>query len=111
ERDDLRPGGLATYRCGLPGELAFRVETEYLVVEPERLVVHTETVHSDGRPLATGVLTWQFEERSDGDGTADTMSTLALTNQITSFVGGDMIEGSRNGHGIALAQLAALLAG
>src|SRR5699024_5869951 len=102
ERDDLRTGGLATYRCGPPGRLSFRVETEYLVVEPEHLVVHTETVHEGDHPLATGLLAWEFRQQSGG-------SAVAITHQIASFTGQGMIDGSRNGHGIALAQLAALL--
>ena len=53
ERDDLRSGGSAMHRCGDPAELQFHVATDYLVVVPSTLVVHTETVRLGEQLLST----------------------------------------------------------
>ncbi|GAA1139592.1 SRPBCC domain-containing protein [Nesterenkonia lutea] len=101
-RDQLTRGGLTEYRCGTPGELQYHVRGEYLVVEPESLVVHTETVTTGDELLSSSLVTWEFRENLDG-------SLVSITNQVTSFVGQEMIDGTRNGHSIALNQLATLL--
>lgn len=100
--DDISPGGTAEYRCGTPGELQFAVRAEYLVVEAEHLVVHTETVRMKDQVLASGVVSWAFTDQDDG-------VLVSVTNQVTSFVGEAMLDGTRNGHAVALEQLAELL--
>ncbi|WP_375002778.1 SRPBCC domain-containing protein [Aeromicrobium sp. CTD01-1L150] len=101
--DDFTPGGRGRYRCGSPGVLEFQGEIEYVQIEPERLVVHTDTVRTDDGLLATALLTWRFEDLG-----AD-VTRVEVVDQVVSFVGPGMIEGHRNGHRIALAQLAGLL--
>lgn len=102
DRDDFQVGGRAGYRCGPPGDLRFQVSTEYLVIEEHALVIHTESVRSGGRLLAAGVIAWQFSTASHG-------SAVAISHHLTSTVGQEMIDGSRNGHTIALNQLASLV--
>jgi len=102
ERDDLRRGGSARHRCGAPGELQFRVETEYLVVVPSEMVVHTEATWLDDQLLSTALISWTFTELTDG-------ASVEITAQVVSLVGQDMLDGTRNGHTIALDQLAAML--
>lgn len=100
--DDFRPGGRATYRCGTPGVLEFYADIAYLVIEPRELLVYTETVRRGKQLLATGTVSWEFID----EGTA---VRAVVTNQVTSYVGQDMVEGNRNGHTIALRQLATML--
>lgn len=102
DHDDFRPQGRARYRCGAPGKLEFRGEIEYVQVLPAELIVHTDTVWVDDTLLSTALLTWSFT--ADGNAT-----TVAITDQVISFVGPDMIEGHRNGHRQALAQLDRIL--
>lgn len=101
--DDFRSGGRAIYRCGTPEELQFHAEVAYLLVESPNLIVHTETVRTGNQLLATGLVSWEFHEEAEG-------TRLVVTNQVTSYVGQDMIEGNRNGHTIALDQLVLMLA-
>lgn len=96
--DDFRTGGSARYRCGTPGELQFSAATDYVRVEEFSHVVHTDTVWLGGDLLATGLITWTFSEVPEG-------TCVSIVDQVVSFVGVDMIEGSRNGHRIALEQL------
>lgn len=102
DADDLRSGGAARYRCGTPGELEFAGSIDYLHIAPEAAVVHTEIMRSGPELLSAGLLTWSF-------GAADPGTELSVTVQVTSFVGEGMLEGTRNGHRIALDQLAAFL--
>ena len=43
-KDDFRPGGRASYRCGPSGDLNVAGEIEYIQIIPHELVVHTDTV-------------------------------------------------------------------
>lgn len=60
-------------------------------IVPESLIVHTDTVVLGDSILAVAVLTWEFE-------VCDEMTQIRLTDQVTSFVGPDIIDGHRNGH-------------
>lgn len=104
DSDDLRSGGSSRYRCGSPGQLEFVGEIEYVQVAPSRSVVHTETMRTGGELLSTGLLTWTFTEVPEG-------TEVCVTAQVASFVGPGMLEGTRNGHRIALEQLDSLLRG
>lgn len=102
DSDDLRSGGSARYRCGTPGELEFAGTIEYLHVAPEVALVHTETMRSGSDLLSAALVTWSFVATEAG-------TDLTLTVQVTSFVGEGMLEGTRNGHRIALNQLDSFL--
>lgn len=104
DRDDFRTGGSAEYRCGSPEALEFSAAIDYIHVEEEEFAVHTDTVWHGNELLATGMITWSFADVPAG-------TSVTIVNQVVSFVGGDMIDGSRNGHRIALEQLGAFLTG
>lgn len=104
DRDDFRTGGRAEYRCGSPEALEFSAAIDYVRVEEETFAVHTDTVWRGGELLATGLITWSFTDVPAG-------TLVTIVNQVVSFVGADMVEGSRNGHRIALEQLGVFLAG
>ena len=98
DHDDLRPGGAGSYRCGPPGSLDISGELAYLVVEPEQLLVHTDTIRSGDDVLATALLTWTFSEEGG-------LTRVEIVDQVVSFVGPGIIDGHRNGHRLALEQL------
>lgn len=104
DHDDLRTGGSSQSRCGAPGRLEFRAAGDYIRVEPECFVVHTDTVWSGDVVLATALVTWRFEAAGE-------TTRVEITDQVVSFVGEDMIEGHRNGHTIVLGQLQTFLDG
>lgn len=102
DRDDFRTGGEAAYRCGDPGLLQYSVEVNYAAVDPRGVLVYTETVWSGDDLLATALVSWELTLVGDA-------TVVAVTDQVTSFVGPGMVEGHRNGHRKALKQLAELL--
>lgn len=104
DHDDFRTGGAARYRCGAPELLEFSAAMSYVRVEEGSYVVHTDTVWSGGDLLGTALITWTFSDVPAG-------TSVSIVDQVVSFVGPDMIEGSRNGHRIVLEQLGALLGG
>lgn len=104
DHDDFRTGGSARYRCGSPERLEFSAAMSYIRVEAESYVVHTDTVWSGEEVLGTAMITWTFSDVPAG-------TCVSIVDQVVSFVGQDMIEGSRNGHRIVLEQLGAFLAG
>lgn len=95
---DFRVGGRDRYRCGPPETLEFHGVADYVQVVPQSLIVHTDTVSAGDQMLACALLSWQFD--ADGETTL-----VRLTDQVTSFVGTGMVDGHRNGHAKALAQL------
>jgi len=103
DQSDFREGGHDRHRCGPPETLDFHAETEYTRIVPNELVVYTETVKNEGQPLATGLVTWEFEPDDEG-------TLVTVTSQAVSFVGSGMIDGTRNGHTKALEQLSRHLA-
>ena len=104
DSDDFRTGGSARYRCGTPGELQFSAAIDYVHIEEQAYVVHTDTVWHGPDLLGTALITWTFSDVPAG-------TRVSIVDQVVSFVGMDMVEGSRNGHRIALEQLGTFLAG
>lgn len=98
DESDFREGGRDVYRCGPPRALDFHGVVNYMQIVPGSLIVHTDTVVVKDQLLAIALLTWQFE-------THGATTQVRLTDQVTSFVGSDMIAGQRNGHTKALEQL------
>lgn len=98
EESNFQIGGRDVYRCGPPKTLDFHGVLDYIHIVPQSLIVHTDTVTVQDQILATALLTWEFEDRGSA-------TLVRLTDQVTSFVGDDMIEGHRNGHAKALNQL------
>lgn len=100
---DFRVGGHDGFRCGLKGNLVFSGTTRYEYIVDGSLIVFTESVTMNGDPRAVSLVAWHVT--ADGDG-----SRLTITDQVTSFVGPDEIEGQRAGYTGILDQLARFLA-
>lgn len=99
---DFREQGRDRYRCGPPENLSFQVAVEYIKIVPDALIVYAETVRTEGQPLATSLLTWEFKPEQGA-------TLVKVTNQLVSFVGQGMIDGNRSGHIKALKQLSDFL--
>jgi uncharacterized protein YndB with AHSA1/START domain len=101
---DFREGGRDTFRCGPKNDPKFHGRTSYLLIVPNRLVVSSETIETDGQNLAVSLNTLEIEP--DGD-----RSVLKLTVQIASFVGPSIIAGYEAGNQSALENLSRHLKG
>jgi uncharacterized protein YndB with AHSA1/START domain len=101
---DFRVGGKDVFRCGPKGDPKFRGETRYLHIVPNVRVVSSETLDTDGQPLAVSLTTLDFDSTEGA-------TKVTVTVQIVSFVGPDMIRGYESGNRSALENLAQHLAG
>ncbi len=98
DRSNFGVGGRDEYRCGPPETLEFHCVVDYVQIAPESLIVHTDTVATEGQTLAVALVTWELDDNGGS-------TLIRLTDQVTSFVGAGMIDGHRNGHTKALSQL------
>jgi uncharacterized protein YndB with AHSA1/START domain len=98
DQTDFRPGGRDVFRCGPLDEIKFRGETWYHVIVPNKLVIFTEAVDSNGQRLGVSLNTLEFEATGES-------TTLKLTVQVVSLAGPGMIEGYESGNKSALENL------
>lgn len=100
EQDDFRPGGIDVYRCGPRANPEYTVRDLYHAIEPDSLILFSETLEAGGQVLSAALNTVRFS--ADGEATV-----MHLTVQATSLVGQDMIEGYEEGWLGALEKLEA----
>ena len=103
DNSDVRTGGRESGQCGGKGDLRWSLELYYHRVTPDRQITFSEELWDGDQLLVVALITFDLVETSDG-GTA-----LKLTDQITSFVGRDIVRGHQEGHLKALANLRQLV--
>ncbi|MEM6413735.1 MAG: SRPBCC domain-containing protein [Pseudomonadota bacterium] len=96
---DVRSGGVEETRCGMKGDLKYRTQVRYHLVRPNKLISFSEVLFEADTILSVALITFQFHE-IDGDQTE-----LVLTDQVTSYIGADGVEGHRQGLTAALVNL------
>lgn len=99
DSSDVRTGGRETGRCGSKGDLKWMLNVHYHCVTPDRQITFTEELWDGDQILVVALITFDLME-IDANRTA-----LKLTDQITSFVGPDAVNGHRDGYTQALAHL------
>lgn len=102
ETSDFRTGGAEVGRCGKPGAMNWVMKVTYHRVESDRLICFTEELWDGDALLTVALIT--FDIQPDGAG-----ARLALTDQVTSFVGEGGASGHRDGYEQALDNLEGLL--
>ncbi len=102
---EVRTGGTERGRCGTKGDLRWTTEVSYLSVEADRHIIFTEVLKEGAQILTIALITFDFEEIADGG------TKLLLTDQVTSLVGPDAIEGHREGYSQALENLESMTKG
>lgn len=100
--DDFRIDGEDVFRCGSADDLRFAGVVRYLDILDGQRIVYSEVIATSEARLSVSLVTWELS----GDG-ADTR--LVVTDQVASFVGREMIDGSRSGMNGALDNLVALI--
>ncbi len=101
---NFHAGGRDRFRCGPKDDARFHGETIYHLIVPNKCVVSSESLSTDGQHLAVALTSLEFEPIADG-------THLKVTVQMISFVGPDMIEGYKSGNKSALENLARHLNG
>jgi len=99
EQTDFRAGGRDLFRCGPKNAPKLCGETFYHLIIPNKRVVSSETLNTDGRCLAVSLNTLEFEATDEG-------TNLKLTVQMVSLDGVGMIAGYESGNKSALENLA-----
>lgn len=96
---DFRVDGVDAFRCGSADDLRFAGVVRYLDILEAQRIVYSEVISTAAARLSVSLVSWELN--ADGGGTR-----LVVTDQITSFVGQEMIDGSRSGMNGALDNLA-----
>jgi len=99
---DFRVDGVDSFRCGGVDDLRFAGVVRYLDILDGQRIVYCEVISTSEARLSVSLVTWELS--TDGSGTR-----LVVTDQVTSFVGKEMIDGSRSGMTGALDNLASLV--
>lgn len=103
--EDVRTGGSESTRCGAKGDMRYRTEVSYHFVETDRIICFSETLLEGDAVLMAALITLEFFDAGPG------ASKLVLTDQITSFVGPEGVEGHRTGFSKALDNLLQMFTG
>lgn len=99
DNSDVRTGGHETARCGGKGDLRWALKLVYHHVTPNRQITFTEELWEGDKILTVALVTFDLKDIGNN------RTALRLTDQITSFVGADAVEGHRRGYTQALANL------
>ncbi|RVW05170.1 SRPBCC domain-containing protein [Rhodococcus xishaensis] len=94
--------GVDDFRCGPVGQAELTGRVRYLDIKEGVRVVYSETISLDSEPLAISLVTWSLDPNDIG-------TEVTVVSQICSFVGDDMIAGTREGLSMALDNLATAL--
>jgi uncharacterized protein YndB with AHSA1/START domain len=101
ESDEFQVGGEDTFKCGSSDDLRFAGTVRYMDIVAAQRIVYSELISAD-EPLAASLVTWNlFPDRAG--------TRLVVTDQVASFIGDDMIDGSHAGMNAALNNLVELL--
>jgi uncharacterized protein YndB with AHSA1/START domain len=104
DQTDFRAGGRDLFRCGPKNDPKFHGETLYHLIVPNKRVVSSETLDTNGQRLAVSLNALEFEATGEG-------TNLKLTVQVVSLVGAGLIESYESGNNSALENLARHLSG
>lgn len=98
---DIREGGRDLHRCGPKNDPAYTVETIWYRLDAPRLACFTETVDAGGARIATSLVTYALTATDRG-------TDLAITVQVSSFVGPEAMADFESGWTSGLNRLDAL---
>lgn len=102
-QDDFRVGGADRYRCGDRRAPQYEGEVRYVDIVDGSRILYSEVITAGEKPLAASMVTWEIAPTTEG-------SRLTVTVQVASFVGEEMVVGTRVGMNAALDNLGAQLA-
>jgi uncharacterized protein YndB with AHSA1/START domain len=95
---NFREGGRDRFRSGPRSDPKFHGETLYHRIVPNKHVISSETLDTDGERLTISLSTFDFEPSLGG-------TNLKLTVQLVSLAGPGMIAGYKGGNQSALESL------
>ena len=96
---DFRVGGRDTFRCGAKSDPKFLGETRYHDIIPDRRIVSSATIDTNGKRLSVALTTMDLEPEGSS-------TKVKLAVQIVSLDSPDMIEGTKIGYTGSLDNLA-----
>lgn len=87
---DFRVGGKDIVRCGPADDMRFHAEVHYLDIAPSKRLIFSERISEARKPMATSMITVEFNAKG-----ADTHQVVTM--QIAALDGSDMVEGYKEG--------------
>ena len=103
DKADFRVGSGDTFRCGPKNDPRFNGAVVYHEIVQDRRFVFVESIRVGDQTLSLGMVTWELLPEGD-------RTRLQATTQMISFVGPQMVAGSKSGTQAAMNNLAAWLA-
>jgi uncharacterized protein YndB with AHSA1/START domain len=100
DKADFRVGGIDVFRCGPKDDPKIQGEVRYHEIVYDERIVYVESVHVGDEKLSLGLVTLELIAQRGG-------TRLRSTNQLTSFVGPQMVADSKSGTRAALHNLSA----
>ncbi|MEV0947496.1 SRPBCC domain-containing protein [Rhodococcus sp. NPDC049939] len=94
--------GVDDFRCGPVGQAELTGRVRYLDIKEDVRIIYSEAISLNSEPLAISLVTWSLDPDDIG-------TEVTVVSQICSFVGDDMITGTREGLSAALDNLATAL--
>ncbi|WP_028478586.1 SRPBCC domain-containing protein [Nocardia sp. CNY236] len=91
--------GVDDFQCGPVGRAELTGRVRYLDIKEGVRIVYSETISLGSEPLAISLVSWSLDPSDIG-------TEVTVISQICSFVGDDMIAGTREGLSMALGNLA-----
>ena len=98
DHEEFHEGGHDNFRCGPKANPNIHGTTHYWEIIPNRRIVSSEVLRTEGMRLAVSLNTTEFAEYGSA-------TILKCTVQIVSFIGHDMIRGYEDGNKGALEAL------
>lgn len=95
DHEEFREGCQDRFRCGPGVSPNIHGTTHYWEIVPNRRIVSSEVLSTQGMRLAVSLITTEFAELGNA-------TKLKSTVQIVSFVGQDMVQGYEDGNNGAL---------
>jgi len=98
DASDFREGGVDRFRCGSMNDPRFHGTTHYLRIVPDRCIVSSETIDCDGERLCASLTFLGLSPQGHA-------THLLSTTHVVSFVGDEMIKGTKVGNNGSLDSL------
>jgi uncharacterized protein YndB with AHSA1/START domain len=98
DKVDFREGGVDVFHCGDKRNPQYRGVTTYYDIVPNKRIVSSEVVETQGRKLLISMSTTTFEPEG-------VRTKVIVTVQLTSLAGEDILNGAKFGHNASLDKL------
>ncbi|PID96053.1 MAG: hypothetical protein CSA84_06790 [Actinomycetales bacterium] len=98
----FRKNGTDKFKCGPTGQAEMDGQVRYVEIDKDTRIVYLESMTMGTDPVAVSLVSWQLDPSTKG-------TRLTVVSQVCSYIGDDIVEGTREGLGATLDQLSKYL--